>query len=333
MVGAKTVGSSRLAVLGLVLGAASVGACGFDRPADIGYRVGGEVSGVWSGGRTSLRLSVGDRSEVLEVADNAAFEFLDALDPGETYEVTVVRPPAHHVCEVSEGAAAIGTEDVDAVRVSCVGPSVNVSVSAPVEFSFDQSALSQTLRTSLLTQAIAVTVVADDATSIAVNGEPASSGLASQEIPLQVGSNSIAVDIVEDSVSRSFELVALRAGPATQHAYVKASNTGAFDGFGAAIAIDGDTLVVGARAESSASRLINGPEDNDDRLESGAAYVFRREGGVWRQEAYLKASNADASDHFGTAVAEAVDTMVGISVEAVNVHVEDVVYIQEESIS
>ena len=41
----------------------------------------------------------------------------------------------------------------------------------------------------------------------------------------------------------------------------------------------------------------------------------------------------ETSKRLQTAVAEAVDTMVGISVEAVNVHVEDVVYVQEESIT
>ena len=39
----------------------------------------------------------------------------------------------------------------------------------------------------------------------------------------------------------------------------------------------------------------------------------------------------ETSKRLQTAGAEAVDTMVGISVEAVNVHVEDFVYVQEES--
>jgi hypothetical protein len=36
---------------------------------------------------------------------------------------------------------------------------------------------------------------------------------------------------------------------------------------------------------------------------SGAVYVFRCTGRVWRQEAYLKASNTGANDHFGHSVA------------------------------
>jgi hypothetical protein len=33
-------------------------------------------------------------------------------------------------------------------------------------------------------------------------------------------------------------------------------------------------------------------------LSAGAAYVFVRSGTTWSQQAYLKASNAEASDHF-----------------------------------
>ena len=38
----------------------------------------------------------------------------------------------------------------------------------------------------------------------------------------------------------------------------------------------------------------------------------------------------ETSHALQTAVAEAIDTMVGLPVEAVNVHVEDVIYVQEE---
>ncbi len=49
---------------------------------------------------------------------------------------------------------------------------------------------------------------------------------------------------------------------------------------------------------------------NNSAADSGAAYVFTRTGGVWSQQAYLKASNTDASDQFGLAVAVSGDTVV-----------------------
>lgn len=40
----------------------------------------------------------------------------------------------------------------------------------------------------------------------------------------------------------------------------------------------------------------------------------------------------EASQHLQTAVTEAIDTMVGIPVDAVNIHVEDVMYAQGEAV-
>jgi hypothetical protein len=97
--------------------------------------------------------------------------------------------------------------------------------------------------------------------------------------------------------------------PLAQNAYLKASNTGAGDGFGIAVAVSGDTVVVGALFEASSSSGINSTP-NDAAPEAGAAYVFVRAGASWSQQAYLKASNAAAGDQFGNAVAVSGDTIV-----------------------
>jgi hypothetical protein len=105
----------------------------------------------------------------------------------------------------------------------------------------------------------------------------------------------------------------------TQQAYLKASNTEALDRFGAAVAISGDTIVVGAPLEDSNATGINGNQANNTASSSGAAYVFTRSGANWSQQAYLKASNTGASDRFGAAVAISGDTIViGASSEASN---------------
>jgi hypothetical protein len=69
--------------------------------------------------------------------------------------------------------------------------------------------------------------------------------------------------------------------------------------FGAPVAISGDVAVVGAMGETGGA----GPGQ-------GAAYVFRLSHGVWWQEAKLVASDANADDRFGGAVALAGDTAV-----------------------
>ena len=86
-----------------------------------------------------------------------------------------------------------------------------------------------------------------------------------------------------------------------QQAYLKASNTGAFDTFGSAVAISGNTIVIGARGEDSKATGVNGKQSDNSAAGAGAAYVFTRTGTTWRQQAYLKASNTNAGDAFGVA--------------------------------
>lgn len=85
----------------------------------------------------------------------------------------------------------------------------------------------------------------------------------------------------------------------SQQAYVKASNTGEGDYFGASVAVSGDTMVIGAGGESSNATGVNGNQATNSALGSGAAYVFVRNGTNWIQQAYLKASNTGAHDGFG----------------------------------
>jgi len=91
----------------------------------------------------------------------------------------------------------------------------------------------------------------------------------------------------------------------SQQAYLKASNTGANDLFGAMVALsnDGNTLAVGARQEASNATGVNGNQADNSAPNAGAVYVFIRTGGTWSQEVYLKASNNEAGDFFGVRVA------------------------------
>jgi uncharacterized repeat protein (TIGR01451 family) len=98
--------------------------------------------------------------------------------------------------------------------------------------------------------------------------------------------------------------------PLAQQAYLKASNTGVADQFGAAVAVSGDTVVVGAPFEASNATGVNGNQADNSVGAAGAAYVFTRSGGGWTQQAYLKASNTDANDLFGSSVAVSGDTVV-----------------------
>ena len=97
----------------------------------------------------------------------------------------------------------------------------------------------------------------------------------------------------------------------SQQAYLKASNTDVRDWFSySSVAISGDTVVVGAFLEDSSAIGVNGNEGDNSASQAGAAYVFVRNGGVWSQQAYLKASNTEASECFGKSAAISGDTVV-----------------------
>jgi hypothetical protein len=64
----------------------------------------------------------------------------------------------------------------------------------------------------------------------------------------------------------------------SQQAYIKGSNTQAYDEFGGSVALsrDGRTLAAGARGEDSGATGVNGNQADNSVDESGAVYVFTR---------------------------------------------------------
>jgi hypothetical protein len=95
----------------------------------------------------------------------------------------------------------------------------------------------------------------------------------------------------------------------SQQAYVKASNTGWNDGFGGNVSLsaDGNTLVVAAALEDSSATGVDGDQSDNSVDVSGAVYLFRFDGANWSQQVYIKASNTEEGDWFGSAVALSAD--------------------------
>ena len=90
----------------------------------------------------------------------------------------------------------------------------------------------------------------------------------------------------------------------SQEAYVKASNPATENFFGNAVALsnDGNTMVIACYAESSNATGINGDQSNSLAIDSGAAYVFSRDGSTWSQQAYVKASNTRTKAYFASSI-------------------------------
>ncbi len=96
----------------------------------------------------------------------------------------------------------------------------------------------------------------------------------------------------------------------SQQAYLKASNTNTGDQFGWDVAIDGETVAVGAPGEASDSMGVNGNQSSNTAASAGAVYAFTRSGSNWNQQAYLKASNSNADDLFGGSIALSKNTLI-----------------------
>jgi len=84
----------------------------------------------------------------------------------------------------------------------------------------------------------------------------------------------------------------------TQQQKLTASDTEDGDIFGASVAIDGDTAIVGAPYESTGG------------TQSGAAYVFTRSGSTWTEQQKLVASDASSFSEFGASVAISGNTVI-----------------------
>jgi hypothetical protein len=125
------------------------------------------------------------------------------------------------------------------------------------------------------------------------------------------GATGVDGDEADDSAPASGAVYVFRRSGTSwvQEAYLKASNTGGSDGLGARLALSGDLLAAAAHGEDSAATGINGDGSNGGAVDSGAVYVFRREGARWSQEAYIKASNTEQADAFGRSLALDGDTL------------------------
>ena len=91
-------------------------------------------------------------------------------------------------------------------------------------------------------------------------------------------------------------ILQLDAAGVTQLARLTASDAEVFDDFGAAVAIDGNYAVVGARGA--------GPNG------SGQAYIFHWDGSSWTQQALLTGSDITGWNTFGRAVAMSGDSVI-----------------------
>jgi len=257
------------------------------------HTIGGTVTGL-TGSGLSLQLNGG---ETLNVS-TADFTFVTPVASGQTYEVTVFSQPTSPAqnCNVTNSSGSVTNADITDVAVSCIStvadaPTLAASVSNK-QIHFTWGAANGADFYSLLENTGGGFVEAQtnlSGTSLDYDVSALLFDWSNTQYILQACTSG---QVCTDSTN-TVNLVGEQANAVI---YFKASNTGAGDIFGSAVAVsaDGAYMAVGAPDEDG---------DMDSIVGSGAVYVFFNDGNGWQQQAYLKADNAGVNDAFGERIA------------------------------
>jgi len=96
----------------------------------------------------------------------------------------------------------------------------------------------------------------------------------------------------------------------TQEAKITASDGTVSDQFGSSVSISGEYVIVGAPLDDIGS--------NSDQ---GSAYIFKRNDGIWTEQAKLTATDGGANDEFGVSVSFTGDfTIIGARYDDININ-------------
>lgn len=148
---------------------------------------------------------------------------------------------------------------------------------------------------------VAITAAAVDGAPMTLGGVPLVQGVASSPVLLPIGVTELVLVVGTAPLTTTYTLTLARGA---QTAYLKAPVPGKGDEFAHAVAVSGDTAVVGAPQESACAGPITAG------CYEGAAHVYVRSGNAWLWQASLKAATPHAGDKFGAAVAIDGDTVL-----------------------
>jgi hypothetical protein len=117
---------------------------------------------------------------------------------------------------------------------------------------------------------------------------------------VSIDNNTIVIGAYGDANYTGSAYVFFRAGPAWSFQQkLTASDPNQLNYFGYSVAIDANTIIVGAYNSNPSSIPY-----------AGSAYIFTRSGQLWSQQAVLRASDPFEGDHFGYSVAIDADLAV-----------------------
>ena len=259
------------------------------------------IASATSAASASIALPLGSRTVPV------SFRTSDGLS--KTYQLMFVR-----VASVIAQVAYVKASNTD--RLDTFGESVSLSgdtlaVGAPAEDSAATGVNGNQADNSVFNSGAVYVFVRSGATwsQQAYIKASSTSSVASFGGAVSVSGNTLAVGAIGVNPSGVVYVFVRNGTTWSQQAMLQASNPTIANQFGNTVALSGDTLAVGSPFESSRATGINGNQNNNLANSSGAVYVFQRTGQTWAQQAYVKASNAEAFDHFGTSLGLSGNTM------------------------
>ncbi|KAF0192361.1 MAG: Integrin alpha beta-propellor repeat-containing protein [Gammaproteobacteria bacterium] len=268
------------------------------------YTIGGAVSGLTGSGLV-LRNNGGND---LAISGDGAFTFTTALTDSSSYSVTIATQPGSpaQTCTPTNNSGTLAGANVTNVAITCTGggapPATTLNLGVGIKtFNFSWAASAGATHYKLYEDPDGVSGFSQVGANIAGTST-------SVDIAVHRHNWVNAVYMLDACVNASCTAsnqVTTTSAMLTAIGYFKASNTGDSDEFGAVLAVsaDGATLAIGTSREDSNATGIGGDQTDNSAIDAGAVYVFTRSGTTWTQQAYIKASNAEANDWFGFAVA------------------------------
>lgn len=299
---------------GLVIALAIGGCGGGGGSSDSGsptYSIGGTVSGL------SGSIALANNGSTLTLSADGTFSFPTKVTDGSNYAVTIATQPSGQTCSLANAIGKISGANITNVTVTCAmaTPVLSMTPTPTKKLHFSWFDVDGETEYRLLEDSDGFSGYQQIAT-IAANTTSYDHALTF--LPAYIGAHYKleACDADGCLESAPVSVVDALAGAV---GYIKASNTGEGDRFGYSIALsaDGLTLAVGSPEEGSSATGINGDQNNEAALKSGAVYVFTYDGHAWSQQAYIKASNTQVFDLFGSSLALSADGTL-LAIGAIN---------------
>ncbi len=254
---------------------------------------------------------------------NGAFSFGAALASGAGYAIAVASRPNDRTCTVTNSAGTLSAADVTGVGVHCSSNDATLSnlmlTAGALSPGFSPTMTAYDVAVSAVFPPTSTTVTATARASdahISIAGGASKLGSSSETITIGPQATIGVTVTAADGNTRLYTLTT--SDPSVGVTVVNASNAATaeqFGNFGSAVAVDGDTVVVGAPGEQGTATGVNGDESAKSDAgyyvrDTGAAYVYVRKGSSWVQQAYVKASNTRGVAQLGRSVALSGDTLV-----------------------